>query len=362
MLLGGLQLGGAERNTLSVIPHLIEHGIDASLCTLTTAHDSPTVARQSAGITRHDLRGRRLADPFAIRRFLRLLRSDRIDLVHAEDHTGVLLGTVARRRGVPLVATRHVLSYGSNRREELKSRAVDALLARGATVVAISSRVHAHLVDDLGVPPTNVVTIHNGVDVHAFDTPISRAEARGRLGWPDVPTALFIAALRPGKGHEAMLDAAPMLRELAPTSRVVIVGSGPDEDSVRARAERIGHVDVVGERADIALLLRAADVIVLPSLMEALPTVLLEAGAAGLPCVATSVGGVPDIVRDGVTGYLVPPGDRSALAERIAKLLCDPALADSMGAAARLRIREHFSLASQGAETAALYRRLLDPR
>jgi glycosyltransferase involved in cell wall biosynthesis len=151
---------------------------------------------------------------------------------------------------------------------------------------------------------------------------------------------------------------ARALRKLEPGAyRAAIVGDGPDRTAVAAELGDAG--ELLGERDDVAEQLARADVFVLSSRSEGLPMAILEAMAAGLPVVATAVGGIPELVADGETGLLVPPGDADALAEALRRLVADPELRRRLGDAARTRVEERFSLAATRRAHVELYDRLL---
>jgi glycosyltransferase involved in cell wall biosynthesis len=215
-------------------------------------------------------------------------------------------------------------------------------------IVALSETHRTYLARDLGLPAERFDVISSGVDLRRFDPTVSRDEARLRAGLPaGVPLAGIIAALRPEKNHALFLRAARRVLEGVPNAHFVIAGDGPERARIEQERERLGLGDrvlVLGSRQDVPDLYRALDVAVLSShpVVETLPVTLMEAAATGTPAVATAVGSVADVVVDGETGYVVPPGDETALAERMRQLLADPARRDRMGLAARARAERAF--------------------
>jgi glycosyltransferase involved in cell wall biosynthesis len=212
--------------------------------------------------------------------------------------------------------------------------------------------------------------IENGIELEHFagGAPDARQRVRASLGaGPDEPLVLVPAALRDGKGHEVLLRALPDLRKRVPAVRVLFAGTGEREAALRSAARAVGNaVQFLGLRTDIPELLRACDLVVLPSatrtdgtIEEALPTVLLEAAAAGRAVVATRLSGIPEIVVDGRTGLLVPPNDPAALADAIATLLQDGARARAYGAAARHIAQQRFAIETQIARTQTLWASLV---
>ena len=189
--------------------------------------------------------------------------------------------------------------------------------------------------------------IHNGVDPADFD-PRSDRRAVAALGIGDgEPVVALVGAMRPEKDHRTYLDAARLVSDVMPSARYLLVGDGPLRGDLEAHAISLGLDDRVvfaGVRDDIPESLRGVDVFVLSSYSDCFPMALLEAMAAGRPAVCTAVGGVPEMIDDGVTGFLDPPRDPRALADKVLAVLADPERALAMGAAARRRIEEEFSL------------------
>jgi glycosyltransferase involved in cell wall biosynthesis len=182
---------------------------------------------------------------------------------------------------------------------------------------------------------------------------------RDELGIPgEAIVAATVAVLRPQKGVEIMLGALPALLDERPDLVYLVVGDGPDAGRLRALAAELGveeHVRFPGSRGDVARLLGACDLLVHPTLEDALPTSLMEAMAAGLPVVAGAVGGVPEMVHDGRTGRLVPPGDVAALTVAVRELLADADLRAAMGREGERLVAERFDLDTQARRLRDLY-------
>ncbi|HWW83232.1 MAG TPA: glycosyltransferase, partial [Vicinamibacterales bacterium] len=204
--------------------------------------------------------------------------------------------------------------------------------------------------------------IYNAVDWAQLRTDVGRDEARSSLGLPsDAPVAGVIARLTAQKGHAHLFNALGQTPELAST-HLVVIGDGDLRDRLQQRVDSLGlasRVHFVGARRDLGTLLRAMDVFVLPSLWEGLPLSLLLAMGAGVPVVASSVGGVPEVVEDQRTGLLVPPGDERTLAKALTRVITDPALGRQLADAARPTIAPRFGVDRYVASVAALYDRLL---
>jgi glycosyltransferase involved in cell wall biosynthesis len=232
-------------------------------------------------------------------------------------------------------------------------------------LVAVSEGVRARLLSRWQVPRRRVVTIHNGVDAGRASS-LPRAEARARLGLPEgVPVAITVARLAPEKDHLTLLRAAAGLRARLPELHCLLVGGGRLEAGLRQQAERLGlqsSVLFLGQRTDVAELLPAADVFVLPSLQEGLSIAVLEAMSAGLPVVATAVGGNSLLVREGQTGFLAPPRDADALAKAMEAVLTQPERASQLGAAGRARVQAEFSVEDTARRYLDLYGEVLGMR
>jgi len=188
--------------------------------------------------------------------------------------------------------------------------------------------------------------IPNGVEIPPEDT-TARDRLRAELALGASRVLIVTGRLHPIKGHVYLLDAFAALRRDFPDLRMLVVGDGGERATLEDHARRLGIDEAAvftGFRTDVIDLLRAADVFVLPSLLEGMPHVLLEAMGVGLPVVASAAGGVPEVVADGETGLLVPAGDADLLRAAIGRLLAEPELAAQMGRAGLERVRTRFTM------------------
>lgn len=367
-MVSGLPSTGAENVVVRGLGELRAAGADPVLVTLNTRRDGDLPAQvHAAGIRRIDADARRMVDPQAIRRLVATVRRERFDVLHAHDQDSIILGAVLRRvTGTPLVISRHVLAEPATTvREHLRAHLVLRAARRSADhVIAVADAVGATLATQARVPAERITTVHNGIDPRGYGPGTDRDALRRDLGWdPDAPVVLMVAWFRPGKGHDLLPRIVPAVRDRIPGVRFALAGTGPLLDEVRRRMAPLGDtVSFLGHRNDVPGLLRAADVVLLPSWSEALPTVLLEAGAAARPVVASAVGGSAAIVAEAVTGHLVLPGRPAAFADRLVGLLDDPARARAMGARARERVAARFSVRAQARATVAVYRRVVAAR
>lgn len=365
VLISSLAAGGAERVAVSLVCRLAQRGHHAVLCTLTSAFDDAQFTRElrQADVVRHDLGARRLSEPRICLAYRRFLLGSGFNVVHAHGQDAWILASVVRRvTRVPVVLTRHVLDEpGETWRLSLRRQCALTAARHGDALVAPSSATAERLAELAGICSSRIHVIPNGVDLDRFelqDAPAARVRLRRTLGLTgDEPMVLVPAVLRRGKGHDVLLDALPLIQAECPKVRIVFAGGGERETELRERS-RESAVTILGHRTDIPELLAACDVVVLPSLAEALPTVLIEAGAARRPVVATRVGGTADIVEHGVNGLLVPPGDSRALASAIVSVLNDPAKGQAFGDAGRTVAHYRYSLDAHVDRTLELWSRL----
>lgn len=299
--------------------------------------------------------------------FARFLRVWRADLVHCHSAvTGSILARLgAKMAGVPFINHVHI----ENKFSDLSwIRAIqvwlDNLTACYADViVAISEHTRRSLISQ-GIPSNKICLIRNGIRVVTESNGKSANQARAALGIDDEsPVVGMVARLCPVKGQREYILAAHQIRNEFPDAMFVIIGEDIELDGYyRHELERLARhlglddcVQFFGFRHDAAQLVNGFDVFVLPSWIEGLPVTVLEAMAAGKPVVATSVGGVPELVMEGETGLLVPPRDPERLAEAIADLLHHPDVAHRMGMNGCARVRECFSQSEMLKQVMALY-------
>lgn len=296
---------------------------------------------------------RPVSDLRALLALVRLLRREKPDLLHVHTSKAGFLGRLAARlTGIrPVIYSPHgsiLAGYFSPRTTRLFAR-LDALAARftDRIVCCTPKEIGEYLAAGIGRPEQYVV-IPNGLDAEAYALRAAPPEqTRAALGLPAGSRPVLCAGrLVPVKGQTYLLQAWPSVLTGEPRALLLLAGEGPDEAVLRAQAYATGvagSVRFLGFREDLSSLLACAEILVLPSLNEGFGMALVEAMAMGKPAVASAVGGVPEVVLDGGTGLLVPPGDPGALATAIRHLLEDPAAAQQMGEAGRERARKAFS-------------------
>ncbi len=300
--------------------------------------------------------------PAAARELTRELECLRADVLLCHGYKANILGRVAaRRRGIPAVAVSRGWTGESLRVRAYES--LDRLHLRWMDRVVAVSDAQAAKVRHCGVGTERLRVIPNAIDVDRFTTPEPAYEAKLRRLFRSPPTRVVGAAgrLSPEKGFEVFADAAARVLRRDPSLGFVIFGEGPCRERIarRVAAAGLGEAFVLaGFRADLDHFLPHLDLFVLPSYTEGLPNVVLESFAAGVPVVATAVGGTPEVVEDGVSGYLVRPGDPEALADCILDALADE---DWLGEAAlrgRERVVDRFTFAAQARQYRELFAEL----
>jgi glycosyltransferase involved in cell wall biosynthesis len=223
--------------------------------------------------------------------------------------------------------------------------------------IASSDAIRDLLIQD-GVAAGQIVTVHEGIDVERI-AGVEAANVHEAFWLPHgAPVVGNVAALVPHKGQRHLLDAMPLVIREVPDARLVILGEGELRPQLEHQIKHLHlekHVVLPGFRADVLSLIKSFDLFVMSSETEGLGTSLLDAMAAGKACVGTRVGGIPEVIDDGVTGLLVPPHDPPALATAIVKLLKDPKERASMAKAGLARVKAQFSVETMVAGTLAAY-------
>jgi glycosyltransferase involved in cell wall biosynthesis len=287
---------------------------------------------------------RGVRDPVGAYRFWRYLRNYDFAVVHQH------FGARSIRRLVSLTSQAQLVVHLHGRVSEPSSAGGVPIAARGADVVVAASRAVA-----LQVPALKPIVVYAGLELSKECHPEDQASR----------TTIDIGAacrLVPLKGLVDLIRAVAVLQREFPALRLEIAGTGPQQEDLEREVSRlglIGKVRFLGWQRDPRPTFRDWDIFAMPSLDEGLPVAALEAMAEGLPVVATSVGGLPELIEDSVTGYLVPSSDVMALTRRLRLLILDPERRRAMGAAGRERVRNHFSADRMVAEITAIYDSLI---
>ncbi|HEX6463187.1 MAG TPA: glycosyltransferase [Vicinamibacterales bacterium] len=297
-------------------------------------------------------------------RLSRLIKQIRPDVIHAHDPHGVAMAALALSMWMggsrsaptapPLVASRRVdFHIKGNALSRWKYRQVDCF-------ICASDAIRRILIAD-GIPTDRAVTVHEGIEPGRVAA-APPADLHADLWLPHhAPVVGNVAALVPHKGQRHLIEAAAIVVPKVPDARFVIAGEGELRAALERQIRERGlekHVFLAGFRPDILSVHKAFDIFVMSSVTEGLGTSLLDAMACGKPVVATTAGGMPEVVVDGTTGLLVPPRDHEALAGAIVSLLRDEALRRRMGLAGEARVREQFSADRMVRETLNVYERV----
>jgi glycosyltransferase involved in cell wall biosynthesis len=348
-LIHGLQPGGAEQLLVEFADQASGLDIDTSVVSLMglgEARYATQLERAGARVLTLGLRSR--WDPRGFDRAVSTLGRLRPSVVHTHlKHADTIGAYASRRLRVPMVSTLHRIETGGTRLERFKQQVGGrARLAVAARTITVSEAQRRWYIDAFHAEPGKVVTVHNGIRPPKELAPGEAKRVREEIGVrQDELLVTMLGVMRPGKGHAQLLAAARLIPE-AVIVRLALVGDGElasaIADEVRGDPRLQGRVVLTGWRTDVDRLLAASDMIAHPTLADALPTAVIHGLAAGLPVIASDVGGVPELV-DAECGILVPPGDPVALAAAITGLVEDAPRRATMGRAARRRFDQEFT-------------------
>ena len=368
-LINSLRPGGAETHLARLLPELVRAGHEVSVGYLYEGSPSIPDLLRGASVRVAWLRGslRRPAKTYF--QINRLLREGGFDLVHTHlPQCDMLGGIAALINKMPWVVTLHIdFEYLDRFPYRLTH---PPLLRKTGALIAVSEAVRDFVSPILGMDRTGlsnrIVVIHHGLngDVFCeFVSPTDRQKIRNEFGIPDGAFLLgSVGRLAVQKGHKYLIAAIDTIAETGIPVHLALVGDGPLRPNLLQQSSEIGwgsRVHFLGKRFDVPNVMAAFDVFVHPSLWEGFGIVLLEAMALGLPIVASDVCAIPEIVSDGQTGLLVPPGDSHGLAAAIIRLYRDRKLAKGLGQAGRSRLAQHFSLDEMVRKMIEVYEELL---
>jgi glycosyltransferase involved in cell wall biosynthesis len=292
---------------------------------------------------------------------MKIIKKEKADVVHT--HSSLSARIAARTLGVPVVYTKHGMVRIPNAKGVIPGRtgpfkrSFNRLFAKmfSQKVIGVSQAICDELIES-GIPEDMVVAIPNGIDLEEFKMTLREDSVRSKG-----PLVGTVARLDRSKALDVFLESAKIIVSSEPSTRFVIGGTGPLETELKDKIKQLrleGFVNMVGFVDDVPSFLNSLDVYVLSSDYEGLGLAILEAMACGLPVVATNVGGVPEVVLDGETGFLVPPRQPRTMAQAIVRLLVDSDLAKTMGKVGRSRVEEVFDAKVMAEKTARVYRDL----
>jgi glycosyltransferase involved in cell wall biosynthesis len=372
-------IGGTEKQVVNLAKRIDRSAFDLSFGCLSRWGELIGEIEQGQGMAVAEYPIRRLYGLNAFRqqwRFARELRKERVQIIHSYNFYGNVFSIPAARfAGVPVIIA-SVRDLGIYLRPaQLR---VQRWICRLADCIVVNADAIRDWLVAEGYPARKIVVIRNGVDVMRYGARSDGAALRHELGLPaGAPLVVMLSRLNPKKGIECFLEAAAHIRHQCPEACFLAVGEA------YARGDGEFHVDPIyrrklqdrvmelglgecfrftGMREDVPDILAAAAVSVLPSFSEGVSNTLLESMAAGVPVVATSVGGTPEVIRDEEHGLLSPPGDPQAIADSVCALLRSPLLAARLSAQARERVVREFSFDAVVRRTQELYLELLESK
>ena len=358
LVVDSLEVGGAERHVVDLAVALSRKEFEVTVACSVAGDLSESLEEANMPVRSllDQLVKRRVSAAYG-RELRRLAKEERFDLVHAHVYASAAAAAIATvGTGVPLVVTEHTEAIWRGRRARLVTR---WFCRRASRVIAVSDAVKRRLVKQDDVPPEKIAVIPNAVPAipdSESGTPPLRDELRDR------PLVGVLARLQPEKGVATFLKAGAHVAKVVPQACFIVVGDGPLRTELEVLVRRLcmeQNVRFLGFRSDPRALIELLEVLVVPSLTEGAPLVVLEAMAAGVPIVASAVGGIPDQIRHEGEGLLVPPGDPAALGDAVLKLLSNPGLARRMGASVCRKATTVFSHAKMVARTENVYRAAL---
>lgn len=357
-----MNIGGIGNYILSLSGALKKKSVEVAVAS-SGGNLEKELAKHSIGHHRLDMNTKFEVAPKVIKSgfaLARIIREEKADIIHAHTRVSQVASFIASRvTGRPYITTCHGF---------FKRRLRSIFDTWGAMVIAISDAVQVHLEEDLKVAEGRIELIYNGVDTDRFScgySPDEIAEIKKRLGLNAGPVIGTIGRLSSVKGQKYLLKAMKDILSVRRDVQAVIVGDGEEKESLKKLADSLGiggAVHFLRSDIDTRKFLCVMDIFIFPSVKEGLGLALLEAMASSRACVASRIGGIENVVRDGFNGILVPVGDSHAIAEAALFLLDNENLRKSMGGLARDLVRERFSLDSMADRVIGLYQEILADR
>ncbi|MFH0837798.1 MAG: glycosyltransferase family 4 protein [Patescibacteria group bacterium] len=348
-------LGGAEKHMLLLAKYLNQKGVGVSLAygrysKIHKIHEE--FARYCKQIfvlsTLHK------HDPRHYSQLKKILSQNKFDLIHLHlwnPGSCRYAFFAASASKVPIITTEHDPFELTGIKRLVKK----SCLAKTARTIVISMDNFRLLDEFYRYPEKRLELVHNGIEIDRFLDNHDKAELPVPKGTQIITC---VAELHHRKGHRYLLEAFKRLQTHVPRLHLVLVGSGPADRELRDQYSQIPNIHFLGWRDDIPQILKASDILVLPSLKEAFGQVILEAMASGVITIATNNGGIPDIIKDGVTGYLVPPASSGAIADRVATILTNPDQKRDIEKAALASVKTNFTAQKMADKTLAVYQKV----
>lgn len=383
-VINNLDIGGAQEVVRTLSAYLIERGSPTIVCTF---RDGPLRNEiEAMGITVEVLPGRSHSF-LSLPMFLKEIAGIRKGLIHLVQKYQIDVIQTHLLRSLDFLVASLKLRFPSllvfwtvhNYQFELRAdqlpghrwllqpkKYIHKALYRMASgrmngFIAVSHEVEQSILQTMRVDKNRITTICNGVDVRRYQRKVNRMAIRAHIGLKEMDQVMIVVGtLKEQKGHRYLIEAAAPLIAQNHHLHILFAGDGPLRNSLQQQVQELGlenHIHFLGNRKDIPDLLAASDYFVLSSLWEGLPMALIEAMASGLPVIATLVSGSQQVVEQGRSGILIPPGEVAPLRQAIEELLADPERAKMLGKAAQRRIEEAYSARRQAEEHLVLYRR-----
>jgi len=351
--------GGASTRAISIAKRLQEW--DVAIAALEGSPVSRVAGSQGIPIVTV---GKSQIDPRIPFRLATIIRQHRFQLVDTQNIQSKVWGSMAARLSHAVLVSTLNSTYITEQGKSIKGylySLLDMLTnSQVACYIAVSESIRNWLREE-GVPEDRIELIHNGIETLNGSAVITNGQLRHTLGLPeDAFICAAVGRLVWAKGFDDLIEAFNRVVERIPQAYCLIIGDGASRLSLEKQINQAGlekQVILVGqlEPAKVAEILRASDIFVMPSRSEGIPYALLEAGALGLPILATRCGGIPEVVRDGIEAILVQPGDTEAIANAIELLFKDPQTAGHLGTQVKQRIRQDFSIEKQILATKQAY-------
>ena len=364
-LVEDLKTGGAERVIADIVEGLDRKRFEARVWCVARGGETADELREN-GIEVRILGIPSYHNPLNIIRLSGLLKKEKPDIVHTHGYFASVIGRLAAKKaGLPIIITHVHSTYWEYKKRHLL---IERCLSRYTRkIVCCSEAVKNFVTGHEKIKKDKTVVIYNGVDEERFAPVQDPSPARARLGIDrESPVVGTVSSLTPHKGQGFLIQAAAKIRDTYPATRFLIVGDGPlrrDLEEQALESDLQSSLIFTGTRRDIPDLLSLMDIFVLPSSSrEGLGIAIIEAMAMGKPTVATNIGGIPEVIQDGETGLLVPPGDSAALAKAVIELVDNPDRAKAMGKKGRNRFTQKFTRKTMLSKIENLYLNLAGPK
>jgi len=364
-LVEDLKIGGAERIIATIATGLNKQNFDVIIWCIARGGEVADELKE-AGVKVNILGIFNYHNPINILKLARLLKKAKPDIVHTHGYFASVIGRIASKIAGILILINHVHStyWDYKKRHILMERFLSLFTHK---IICCSKAVEDFVRDHERIKPAKTLVIYNGVDGDRFSLPKNTSSVKAQLGIDSGDSVVgIISSLTPHKGHKYLFQAAPMILDASPPAKFLIVGDGILREKLEKQIKNLdlaSYVIFTGTRKDIPDLLSTMDIFVLPSCeREGLGISIIEAMAAEKPVVAADIGGIPEVVKNGETGFLIPPRNPEALARAIIELLRNPRKAKTMGKQGRKRFKEKFTNKRMLSEVENLYEALINQK